>query len=227
MASDLVFGPALASGLSGNGGWPDADTVSSLAYLAAGAAIAQGVRRGRLPRAAVTLAVATALEGVGSAWYHGGSGYGAQALHDLPLIAVMGYLGGWQVGRLRGPRVGGAGRRGVPDQGALAGTVVAVTVGGALWALSPRAVNAVVALGVVTVGVAEVVARFRRLLPVWDWRLLGLAAVSLGFWMIDWSDAEALSFGSRLAPHALWHVGTALMIAWWADRAAPAPRRSA
>lgn len=228
--ADLAVGPVVASGLTDctwcTGGWlqNSADTVSSLAYVAAGTAIALGAWRGRLPRAAMVLASATAVEGLGSAWYHGGSGMAAQTLHDLPLIAVMGYLGGWHVGRLLGRRAG-AGRAGGPDRGALAGTLSAVAVGGTMWVLSPRSVNAVVALGVATVGVTEVVARVRRLPPVWDRRLLGLVAAAAVAWLVNWSDASVLSAASRLSPHALWHLGTALITVWWVDRAASASHR--
>jgi hypothetical protein len=69
-----------------------ANTVSSLALLAAAVPIARAARRRRQP-AWTAVAVATAVEGLGSVAYHGPGGRRAKKLHDGGLVALVAALG--------------------------------------------------------------------------------------------------------------------------------------
>ena len=69
-----------------------ANTVSSLALVAAAVPIARAARRRGQP-AWTVVAVASAIEGVGSVAYHGPGGRGAKVLHDAGLVALTGALG--------------------------------------------------------------------------------------------------------------------------------------
>ncbi len=81
----------------------DVNTWSSIAYVVAGAVMVLLVICSRLPRAVLALAVASMLEGIGSALFHGGSSDLGQYLHDVPLGATTGFMAGWQVALLVWP----------------------------------------------------------------------------------------------------------------------------
>ena len=111
------------------------------------------VIRRRLRPVFVVLGALAAAEGVGSLLYHGGRGDAAQFLHDVALVAALGFIAGWHVGRLTGRA----------DAGALAGTVVTVAAGSLVWALAPSATNVMVGVLVAATVGAELVARRRGL----------------------------------------------------------------
>jgi hypothetical protein len=69
-----------------------ANTVSSLALVAAAMPIARAARRRRQP-AWTAVAVASAIEGVGSVAYHGPGGRRAKLLHDAGLVALTAAVG--------------------------------------------------------------------------------------------------------------------------------------
>ena len=69
-----------------------ANTVSSLALVAAAIPIARSARRRRQP-AWRAVALASALEGLGSVAYHGPGGRSAKVLHDAGLVALAATLG--------------------------------------------------------------------------------------------------------------------------------------
>jgi len=69
-----------------------ANTLSSLAFVLAAVPIARAARRRREP-AWSAVAVATAVEGLGSVAYHGPGGRWAKALHDSGLVALAAALG--------------------------------------------------------------------------------------------------------------------------------------
>ena len=69
-----------------------ANTVSSLAFVAAAVPIASAARRRRQP-AWAAVAAATAVEGLGSVAYHGPGGRAAKRLHDGGLVALAATLG--------------------------------------------------------------------------------------------------------------------------------------
>jgi hypothetical protein len=69
-----------------------ANTVSSLAFVLVAVPIARAARRRRQP-AWTAVAVATAVEGLGSVAYHGPGGRWAKKLHDGGLVALAATLG--------------------------------------------------------------------------------------------------------------------------------------
>ena len=69
-----------------------ANTVSSLAFVVAAIPIARAARRRNQP-AWMAVAVAAAVEGLGSVAYHGPGGRGAKVLHDGGLVALAAALG--------------------------------------------------------------------------------------------------------------------------------------
>ena len=71
------------------------NAVSSLAYVAAGAALAVPAFRTASPRRAerLTFAVVAAADGLGSVLFHGGRFAGGQAVHDGALLATLLFLG--------------------------------------------------------------------------------------------------------------------------------------
>jgi len=64
-----------------------ANTVSSLAFVAAAVPIARVARRGR--PAWLAVALAAAVEGLGSVAYHGPGSRWAKGLHDVGLVALV------------------------------------------------------------------------------------------------------------------------------------------
>ena len=69
-----------------------ANTVSSLAFVAAAVPIARAARRRGRP-AWTAVALATAVEGAGSVAYHGPGGRWAKRLHDGGLVLLVAALG--------------------------------------------------------------------------------------------------------------------------------------
>lgn len=68
-----------------------ANTVSSLAFMAAAMPIARAARLRRRP-AWLAVAAAAAVEGFGSAAYHGPGGRQAKRLHDVGIVALVGTM---------------------------------------------------------------------------------------------------------------------------------------
>ncbi len=194
----------------------DVNAWSSLAYFAVGLFIVLAVARRGVPAAFVALGVATALEGVGSLLYHGSGGRAAQVLHDGALIAVLGFAAGWHVGRMTGAAA----------RTALVGVGTGLAVGVVAGATSSLLTNVAVVVGVVVVVAAEVLARHRRLAPVWTAPLLVLAAVAVLAWLLGTPESPMCSAGSWAQSHALWHVLSAVLVAAWMGRAVEAHRRS-
>jgi hypothetical protein len=69
-----------------------ANAVTSLAFVVAALPIARAARRRRQP-AWTAVAIASAIEGVGSVAYHGPGGPRAKALHDAGIVALAAALG--------------------------------------------------------------------------------------------------------------------------------------
>ncbi len=74
-------------------GWvgQPANTVSSLAFVAAAVPIARSARARRRP-AWAAVAVAAAVEGLGSVGYHGPGGRAAKVVHDAGIVALIGTM---------------------------------------------------------------------------------------------------------------------------------------
>ena len=89
------------------------NTISSLGYVAGGVWLL--TRIGRIERGerivAVGYAVSVAMAGAGSVAYHGPQFPGAQLLHDLPIIAMVGIGSGVPAIRMVRPRAGTRTRR--------------------------------------------------------------------------------------------------------------------
>jgi hypothetical protein len=195
----------------------DVNAWSSLAYVAVGLFIVLAVAQRGAPRAFVALGLATALEGVGSLLYHGTGGRAAHVLHDGALVAVLGFVAGWHVGRLAG----------AAERAALVGVGTGLAVGVVAGASSSLLLNVAVAVGVVTLVGAEVAARHRGLAPVWTPSLLVLAGAAILAWLLGTPSSPACSDESWIQSHALWHVLSAVLVAAWMGRAGEAQRRSA
>ena len=217
----------------------EVNAISSLAYVAAGVDLARATAARRLPPTMGILAAAVALEGVGSTWFHGGAGAGAQAVHDLPLLTVMGYLAGWYAGRLVDPVAAGADPAPEPtdeqapparwwhtsrwttaERAAVAGAVGATVLGGGVWLRANEAVNLVLGGGTAVVAIGELVARRRGQPAVLTPTVVALFAGSSVAWLAGRSESPVCRPASRAQPHALWHAGTALGFSLWARAAA-------
>ena len=191
----------------------DVNAWSSLGYVAAGVVVIVAVARRRIPRVFLALAFAVVVEGVGSVLYHGDPSDVAQLLHDAALVAILGFITGWHVGRLAGERT---------DAGALLGLVVG-TIAGAIGASASAAVtNSFVAAAVVVLVGAELLARRRRLPAVWNSASVVLVGVAVLAWVLGTSDSPLCDADSWAQPHALWHLLSALVVVAWVDRAAAA-----
>jgi len=139
--------------------------------------------------------------------YHGRGGDVAGFVHDLGLIAVLGFVAGWHVGRLRG--------RG--DAGALVGVVCGVVAGSV--ASRSGATNLIVAALTLVIAAAESIARRRRLPTVLTGPLLALAGLALIAWLAGTPGSPLCDAASWLQPHGAWHVMSALLLLAWVERA--------
>ncbi len=193
-------------------GWWTANAISASGYLFAAGTLVWGTIAGRLPRHSLVLAAAVALEGVGSSLSHGAGGDGAILVHDLALLAMVGYVAGWHLGRLRHRA----------PYGAVAGAASATLVGAAAWPWYRGAGSLVAALALATTAVAEVAARRRGAPPVWTGPLLAVAAVAGVAWLAGRSGSPICDPASVIQPHALWHLLTAYLVVAWSFRAAAA-----
>lgn len=191
----------------------DVNAWSSVAYLVAGAVIVRQVRRAGLPRALDVLAVLVALEGAGSFLYHGAASDLAQALHDVPLVAMLAFIAGWHGGRLVGQ----------PERYAVVTAVGGIALGAAGSFVS-GATNAAVALFVGAIVITELVARRRRLAPVWTASIVMFSVLAVGVWLLGTPASLACDPDSVVQPHGLWHVMTAIVPVLWVDRAYAATR---
>ena len=187
----------------------DVNAWSSLAYVAAGIALAWEVRRARLPRAVYGLAAISVAEGFGSFLYHGAASDFGQFLHDVPLIGALAFVAGWHVGRLSGRS----------DSGSLIGLAIGLVVSTVVWAVAPDATNIAVGVAVGVIVVASLIARHRSMSAVWSWPLLGLGAFAISMWALGTPASPACDADSWLQPHGLWHVLTAIVAIAWVDRA--------
>lgn len=185
----------------------DVNAWTSLAYVVAAVILALAVRQGRLPRAFGALAAVTAAEGAGSLLYHGRSGEAVQAVHDLALVGMIGFLGGWHLGRAtaRSPVA------------ALLGLGVALSAGGGIWVARPDATNLLTAVGVVATIAGELWARRRGLPAAWSAPLVGVASVAAFTWLAGHEESPLCRADSLAQWHGAWHVLTALLVIVWAD----------
>jgi 1-acyl-sn-glycerol-3-phosphate acyltransferase len=190
----------------------DVNTVTSFAYVVVGAVVLGAVVRRRLPRAFAVLGVTAALAGFGSVWYHADSGDVGHAVHDVGLLAMLGFLAGWHVGRLLD----------ATGAGAIVGAVLAAVAGGVAFPFSGASTNVLVGVAVAALVTSELAARVRGLPPVWTAPLVVLVAVAGGVWALGTPDSPICDDASLLQPHGVWHVLSAMTVLAWADRATAA-----
>ena len=188
----------------------DVNAWTSLALVAVGLVIVVLVVRRRLPVAFLGLAVAIVAGGVGSALYHGDPGDTSQLVHDGSLVASAGFVAGWHVGRLR------SGRTGVT---AVVGLVSGLAAGVVGASTSAVVTDAFVAIAIVAIAISEVVARRRRLTPVINGTVLGLAGLGIIAWLLGRPDSPLCDPGSWAQPHGLWHLLSALIVLAWVVQA--------
>jgi hypothetical protein len=186
----------------------DVNAWTSLAYLAAGLVIVAPVVRRGLPAALLALGAVAVVQAVGSFLYHGAEGDLAQLLHDVPLVGALGFVAGWQAGRLL-------------DR-ASAGGLAGLATGLAAGALASVAgvVDLATAVLVVSVAVTELIARRRGLPALWNVPLLALAAVAGVFWLAGTTGSPLCDERSWAQPHGAWHVLSALLLLAWVEAAA-------
>jgi glycerol-3-phosphate O-acyltransferase / dihydroxyacetone phosphate acyltransferase len=195
----------------------DVNAWSSLAYVAAGLAVAAVWRHVRL--ATWALAGALAVEGVGSYLFHGHRSDAAQVLHDVALLALLGFIAGWQIGRLgAGSSRGSLGAVCRADRAAVIGWGIG-GVAGALSLAVPDAVNVTVVVLAAAVVVAELLARRAGLRGVWGPGGLVLVALALGAYVLGRGDAPSCAPQAVWQWHGLWHVLTALVAVAWVGQA--------
>ncbi len=175
----------------------DVNAWTSLALVAVGLVIVVLVVRRRLPVAFLGLAVAIVAGGVGSVLYHGDPGDTSQLVHDGSLVASAGFVAGWHVGRLR------SGRAGVT---AVVGLVSGLAAGVVGASTSAVVTDAFVAIAIVAIAISEVVARRRRLTPVINGTVLGLAGLGIVAWLLGRPDSPLCDPGSWAQPHGLWQL---------------------
>jgi len=201
-----------------------ANTISSLAFVVVGLAIAVLALRGRGWRSrSMVFAGCLVATGLGSVAYHGPQPSGAELMHDLSIVFVLALIALHDLSLLL-PRF----RWVLPG---LAVFAIAVT-GAAVFApvLAPLAADVLV----LTVIVMEVLVYRRGLHPQSKrekQRLLLVIAllVAGGLFISGRTDGPSCYPMSVLQPHAGWHVTAALVfgIWWWLALAASPPQTSA
>ncbi|MGI9615946.1 MAG: ceramidase domain-containing protein [Acidimicrobiales bacterium] len=183
------------------------NTVTSLAYLIPAAwLIWKRPCGGGVTRLAVGFAVSVAFIGIGSVALHGPQGWGAQWLHDVPIVTTIAAVPAWNLARL--------GR--ISFSRAFAGWLVVCVIVGVAAAISAIAT---VVLGVI-LGVAAVVTEVmvRRGMRVWAPALvIGVIATLLN--VLGRTDAPLCEPDSVFQAHGAWHLLTAVAVYLWARAA--------
>lgn len=196
-------------------GWlgQDVNAWSSLGYVAVGAVLLVAVLRRRIVAAIAALGALAIIEGAGSVLYHGVGGAVAQALHDLALAGMLGFIAGWQVGRSVAPSVRAA------STGALAGAALALALNAAIEPVASGVTNVSVGVLAALVVVSELLARRRGADPIWTAGPCALTVIALATWWAGSASSPLCDADSVVQPHGAWHLLTALLALVWADRA--------
>jgi hypothetical protein len=198
------------------------NTLSSLAYVGAGAALVARARWAEPPARARLLAygAATAANGLGGVAYHGPGGSLGRWLHDAALLATLGLVAVTDV-----EDVAGRSQQQPAALAAVAGGAVA-----ALWPAVSAPAQVVVAASAVVAEAARHGRRRpagpggrglagRRVLP-----LVATGALAAEVYAASRSGRPLCRPDSVIQGHAVWHALTALMLWWWGEIAlAPEP----
>ena len=216
MTATLRRAPEFSDCERRNSGWIDQDVNAwtSLAYVAVGLAIAREVWRSRLPRSIAAFAFVVVLEGAGSFLYHAEATDLSQALHDVPLAAMVAFIAGWHVGRV----VGSPGTV-ARSAGSRLGVAISCASGRGRHPGRERDRRCRASR---SIAVSEFVARRRGLPPVWTAGLLLLVGVALVFWVFGTPTSPVCDSDSWVQPHGVWHLLTALVALVWVDVAVAA-----
>jgi 1-acyl-sn-glycerol-3-phosphate acyltransferase len=193
----------------------DVNSWTSIGFLAGAAVLVVALLAGRARRATWVLVGSLALEGVGSIMFHGRPSDVAQVLHDAGLLALLGFVAGWHVGRLR-PGGHDLGSTISADRLAVAGAAVGAALGCLVLVAPALSTLGTAALAFVVV-VAERVARRRGRVPVWRLGLVVLGGLAVATWFAGRSDSPTCDPGSWMQWHGLWHLMSALVVLAWAD----------
>ncbi len=186
-----------------------ANTLSSLAYVLAGAMLLWRALAGR-PRARLAPAVFASTVigiGVGSAAFHGAMPAWGRFAHDLSIAAVLAFVIGYDLAFARGAGVS----TGLAVFGALAGVCAVIL---ALWPDAGDALDVVLVTGAV---VAEIAARRSPAgSAVVDGRVwvvaVGVLAIGALLNGLGRTDAPLCAPESPVQLHAVWHVLTAFVL---------------
>lgn len=200
-----------------------ANTLSSLAYVLAGALLFWRALAGR-PGTRITPVVYAVMVigvGIGSAAFHGPMPAWARLAHDLSIAAVLAFVIAYDVALTRG---------------ASANTGLAMFVGisgacAAVLAVAPDAGNALDAVLVAGAVVAEIgVSRSAAGRATTDGRLwiaiVGVVMIGAMLNAVGRTDAPLCAPDSPVQLHAVWHVLTAFVL-WLYGSAGLGPREQA
>ena len=193
------------------------NTLSSLVYLLAGLwVLAIAVRSsGRRVELAV-FGVAIALNAVGGLAFHGLQSWGARWVHDISILAVLGFVVAFGVARIMGR----------PTAWLLRAFAAGLAALGAVIAAFPGTVQALSGVLAVAAGATEVV-EYRHEVPalrregVTARRLarlsvLAVLALASAAFLVGRTDAWFCHPDSTFQWHAVWHVLSAAAMALYA-----------
>jgi hypothetical protein len=187
-----------------------ANAASSLAYVAAGAALIARARSAPPGRRAwlVAFGAATAANGVGGVSYHGPGGAASRWVHDTALLATLGLMAFADIEHMAGDTRWHR-------------SALAVVAAGGLLAVAPDASSAAqVVLGAAVAASegATYVTRRRAGRPGLRRRFAPLVVtggVAVAIYAASRSGGPLCRPDSLLQGHAAWHVLTALLLWWW------------
>ena len=185
------------------------NAASSLAYVAAGAALAARARTAPAARRAplYAFAAAAAANGAGSVAYHGPGGPVSRWLHDTALIATLSLIAASD-----GERLGAA--------PAWPGGAAAAAGAGAVLALSPRTsavAQAVLGAGALAGEATVAIEARRRGRPLRIAPAAAAGALAVAVYATTRTGGALCRPDSRVQGHALWHALTAGLL-WWRGR---------
>jgi 1-acyl-sn-glycerol-3-phosphate acyltransferase len=191
------------------------NTWTSVAYLLAGGWIIARRRGWGLDQSATVFGALVLANGLGSIAYHAAADSSGRWLHDLSLLGALGFVAGWQLGKLAPQGVIGAGR-----WATIAAAVVLVVMGVVLVPV-PDATDAVVVVLVAVALVAFVVQRVRtRARPAWsDLPFVLIAAFAIVAFLLGRTGSLACHADAVFQWHGVWHVATAVLAVVWARAA--------
>jgi hypothetical protein len=185
------------------------NALTSLGYVVSGGCIVFWQRRTSANLSALVFAALVALEGVGSVAFHALTNGPARWLHDDALLASLGFVAAYELALLLRRR---------PDTLAAAAGVGAGVLMGVVLVAWPGATNVALAVLVATSAVAYLARRVRdhrgpnrRDLP-----FTVLSVVTVGAFLLGRTGSPACRPDSGFQFHGIWHLGTAVLAAFWA-----------